>query len=203
MALDLADIRPADGTSANIAAAIERCTAAREAASAGLMQTKADRRTLLLSGTDAQLVANERGVARAENDIERLGLLAEELESALIAAKAAEARAEWAARVDAYNASQAAFAARWRAEYPEAADAIRSLLLAERECVQMLADIVELRNTGKMPAFPDGAPELADDRFKLFGDGNRVMGMLMQLPTADGKLHEDAPWYPLRPPLRS
>jgi hypothetical protein len=139
----LARFQAADDSSAAIEAAIAAVAAEQEATTARIATLREERASVLLSGTSKAVAAIEARVREAEIDLERLGILAQELEPRLSAARVADiASAVEVKRQEVIAAIEGANRW-WSDEYPRLASAIADGL---RQCYAAEYAIWELGN---------------------------------------------------------
>jgi hypothetical protein len=127
----LAKFQPADDSSAAIEAAIDAVAAEQSATTAKIGMLRDERAATLLTGTSKAVAAIEAGVREAEIDLERLAIIAAELQPRLAAARAVERDATLEAKRQATVATIDAANAWWQTEYPRLAAAIADGL---RQC---------------------------------------------------------------------
>jgi hypothetical protein len=143
--LDLSKLKPSDDTATEIAASLDRITAARAEAEAALIAARDNREQLLLEGSAREIKAAEQAAADAALDIERLGLLEAQIAPTLEPARERERQAAHDAAVAEFDAALEANTATWNREIPKLTKAIDKLA-EERRALATRARELGLRD---------------------------------------------------------
>jgi hypothetical protein len=178
-------LRPTDGSSAAVRAALAQIRSERESTQQRLTDQVARTAELLLTGTNTQIRAAEDATRDAELDLVRLGVMAEKLErqhDAALNREAGEVREhrirEAAAAIEAWNL--------WfEKEYEGHAKALAQGLQLERDAIR-LVDALRVNHV-----VPHGLPRRAQGHV---GKTMRDVGFFVRLPAVSA----DKPclWWP-------
>lgn len=147
--IDLSKLKPSDDTAAEIAAALDRITAARAEAEATLIAARDNREQLLLEGSAREIKAAEQAAADAALDIERLGLLEGQLAPTLEPARQRERQAAHDAAVAEFEAALEANNTTWNREIPKLSKQIDKLA-EERRALATRARELGLRDVADL-----------------------------------------------------
>lgn len=191
-------LRPKDGSSDAIRAALDAAKTACETLRQQAHDLDAKRAASLLEADDAELIAAEEAASRNRLAADRIVALTKLMETDLKAALAREAADRVHAAVLEVNERAERFMAAWRKVYPRAAAAIVRLIEMDEahvEALDRLHSIIGEAAADGGHARPD-TPVILDPREVLFGTSHNVVGNAIQLPSVHGRLRASPFWEP-------
>jgi hypothetical protein len=160
---------------------------------ADLSTATAQRADLLLSGTDAQVIAAGQAVETASIALERAEAAKAQLETKLAAAQAAEAEADFRARYAAVVALRDGVVAKIGKDYAAGASKILNVLEADREATAALQEINKAAYAGEaydLPVIETASRRVWGAEFASIQVGVASMAdMIRLLPTSSSAGH--------------
>ena len=128
--IDINKLRPADTSAASIRAALDRANTALTTATATVEKLTAQRTTLLLDGTPAEVARGKAALVEARDGLEQIEAVASQLKIRLAAQEHREMVADVHDKATAADVSRAALNARWERDYERIKGEMVSLLEA-------------------------------------------------------------------------